>query len=311
MAPLDTARQSDDIAAQLRRQGDFDATLRPLEEASTLPPFAYTSEKFYALEVERLFMKEWLCVGRADQIPNPGDYFTINLFDNPLVVLRDDKGVIRALSSVCRHRGAEVIQGSGNTKELLCRYHFWSYSLQGDLYGAPEIGNIKNFDKKKICLPQLKTEIWQGFIFVTFNKDATPLGPRLKGLDEIVKNYKLGEMKTFVLAQYDSPWNWKLMLDNFMEFYHVLGLHKGTHDPMPTQLSAADDYNGHYEHSYGQIPDPEGTLWSVTGKHGSLPVMDSLTENEARYVRAVIEGQKPRRLFLESYVYLTSIILLI
>ncbi|MEQ8388192.1 MAG: aromatic ring-hydroxylating dioxygenase subunit alpha [Alphaproteobacteria bacterium] len=280
MAPLDNTTSGDAIAAKLRSQGDFDASLRPLEEASTLPPLAYTSEEFYQLEIERIFMKEWLCVGRADQIPNAGDYYCIDLFDNPLVILRDEKGEIQALSTVCRHRGAEVIQGSGNTKELLCRYHLWSYSLKGELYGAPEMGGVKNFNSKKICLPRLKVEVWQGFVFVSFNKDATPLSPRLKGADEILKNYKLSEMTTVVLAEQQAPWNWKLMLDNFMEFYHVLGLHKGTHDPMPTQLSKADAYNGNYEHSFGEIPAKHGTLWSVTGEHSPVPRIPSLTERE-------------------------------
>lgn len=284
MSPLDNPgdrpNASSATAARLRRQGDFAATLRPLDEASTLPPLVYTSQDFYDLEVERLFMKEWLCVGRADQIANSGDYFCVDLFDNPLVVLRDGTGAIRCLSTVCRHRGAEVIQGKGNTTELLCRYHFWSYSLQGDLYGAPEMGRVKNFDKKKICLPALKVEIWQGFIFVTFDSDAPPLAPRLAGADAILKNYKLADMKTVILAEQKAPWNWKLMLDNFMEFYHVMGLHKGTHDPMPTQLSKVDDYNGHYEHSYGEIPDEHGTLWSVTGKHAPIPPIPGLTERE-------------------------------
>lgn len=280
MAPLDVTKQADDVATKLRRRGDFAATLRPLSEALTLPPLAYTSQEFYDLEVERLFMKEWLCVGRADQIPNAGDYFTVDLFDNPLVIVRDGKGVIRAMSSVCRHRGAEVVEGRGNAKEFLCRYHFWSYSLDGNLYGAPEMGEVKNFDKKKVCLPQLPVETWAGFIFVNFDPKAKPLAPRLKPVDEILKRYKIDRMKTFVLAAPDSPWNWKLMLDNFMEFYHVLGLHKGTHDPMPTQLSAADDYNGDYEHSYGQIPDEHGTLWSVTGKHAPIPQIPSLNAQE-------------------------------
>lgn len=259
---------------------DFAATLRPLTQASSLPPACYVSQEFFDLEVERIFMREWLCVGRGDQVEKPGDYFTITLMGEPLVVTRDEQGEIQVLSTVCRHRGAEVVEGQGNRKSFQCRYHLWTYSLRGELIGAPEMQHSENFDHSQVRLPALRVETWEGYIFVNFDLHARPLGPRLAVVSEKIKNYKAGEMRTFVRAEYDCHWNWKLMMDNFMEFYHVMGLHKGVHDPMPAHLSDVEDYNGIYEHSWGIIPEPDGTFLNVTGKHSPLPPIEQLTSAE-------------------------------
>ncbi|MGD9762543.1 MAG: aromatic ring-hydroxylating dioxygenase subunit alpha [Candidatus Binatia bacterium] len=267
-------------AGAIATEEDFAATRRPLLQASTLPPYCYTARDFYELEIDRIFMREWLCVGRADQVENPGDYYTLTLLGEPLVVTRDLGGEIRVLSTICRHRGTEVVQGEGNRRSFQCPYHLWTYALSGELIGAPEMDEVERFEKAQCRLPSLRVEIWEGFIFVNFDADAKPLGPRLAGVSERIKSYRLGGMRTNVIDTYDCNWNWKLMMENFMEFYHVLGLHKGTHDPMPTQLSSAEDYNGTYEHSWGVLPDPDGTLWSVTGKHSPLATIEGLTYEE-------------------------------
>lgn len=287
-------KQEDMSPAKLGVLRDFmpelEKSLLPLELASTLPPVCYTSQDWYDLEVERIFMKEWLCVGRVDQVENVGDYFTIDLIGEPLVVIRDEENQVQCLSRVCRHRAAEVIEpGEGNTKRLRCRYHFWTYDYKGQLIGVPEMADTAGFDRKDVCLPKLRVEIWEGFIFVTFNNDADSLGPKLAPLSKHLRNYRLAELKSFVLEKRPSEqfppakFNWKLLMDNFEEFYHVLGLHSGSHDPMPTQESKAADYNDIYCHSWGHIPGAisEGkTLWSPTGANSIIPKMEGLSKEE-------------------------------
>ncbi len=262
---------------------EFAKTLAPLDEASTLPPWTYTSQEFFDLEMERIFTKEWLNVGRIDEVPNPGDYYTITLLNEPLVVCRDEDGDIQVMSTVCRHRAAEVVEsGSGNLKHFTCGYHLWTYSLKGNLISTPAMENSKNFDMSEICLPRLKVEIWEGFIYVNFDPDAAPLAPRLASVSEHLKNYRLGDLRCRILEERDCPFNWKLMLDNFMEFYHVGGLHAGSHDPMPMHLSQAEDYNPNYVHSWGSIPEDRGTLWSVTGVDATIPIFEGLSPEELK-----------------------------
>ena len=262
----------------------FSNVLKPLNEASTLPPDCYTSDEFFDLEVKEIFTKEWVSVGRVDMVENVGDYYTLELLGEPLVVCRDEDGDIQCMSRVCRHRAAEVVEaGQGNTRRFQCRYHFWNYDLTGKLVGAPEMGEARNFDKEKICLPRLQVEVWEGFIFVNFDPDAEPLAPRLASVSKYLKNYRLGELKSFIMEDNIRPFNWKLMMDNFMEFYHVLGLHSGSHDPMPAELSKAEEYNDAYVHSWGHIPgamDEYKTLWSPSGAHSPIPPMEGLSEEE-------------------------------
>lgn len=199
---------------------------KPATQASTLPPRLYTDPAVWDLEIERIFMKEWLCVGRTDQLPNPGDYRTIDLLGEALVVVRGQDEQIRVLSRICAHRWMPVVEeGSGNRKSFQCPYHLWTYGLDGRLVGAPEMDRAEGFDKAKCRLPDLRTEIWQGFIFCNFDPDATPLGPQLTGLDRLVANYRLPEMRVIEPLVYDSPWNWKLQVDADAEGYHHLGLH--------------------------------------------------------------------------------------
>ena len=175
---------------------DLKAARLPLSQASTLPPACYTSPEFYAQEVECIFLKEWLCVGRTDQVEKPGDFFTLTLLDERLIVVRDEDNQVRVLSNVCRHRATQVVEGHGNLRRFECPYHGWTYSLKGDLIGAPEMQRTDNFDKNQCHLTTPRVEIWEGFIFVNFDQQAESLGPRLTPLSQRLQSYNLSEMRT-------------------------------------------------------------------------------------------------------------------
>ena len=212
----------------------LEASTVDVNEAITLPPACYTSEEFLAFERRAIFERDWLCIGHEGQIPNVGDYFCVQLFEEPLVAVRGTDDVVRVMSSVCRHRGMVVAEGSGNGSNFRCPYHFWVYGLDGRLLGAPAMEQRADFDKSCLGLPQLKTEFWNGFIFVTFNGGAPPLVPTLGGLDGILRNYHLGETAWIDGGHFDDlPWNWKVMLENFVDGYHNNRLHSGIGDVMP------------------------------------------------------------------------------
>src|SRR5258706_14609857 len=110
---------------------------RPVEQASNLPPWCYTSEAFFAREVERIFRKEWNFVGRAERIPKPGDYFAVEIAGVPVLIVRGADDAVRAFSNICRHRGCIVARGEGNRGQFVCPYHAWTYALSGELVAAP------------------------------------------------------------------------------------------------------------------------------------------------------------------------------
>ena len=151
-----------DAVAELKAMVDT-----PFETASAIPKSAYTSEAFLNRELEDVFKKEWVCVGRADQLAKPGDYLTYELAGQPVLVVRDAEGQLRAMSNVCLHRMSTLMEGSGNTTTLACPYHGWVYSLDGSLRGAPGMSLNKGFDKKDYCLHAVRCEDWQGWIMIS------------------------------------------------------------------------------------------------------------------------------------------------
>jgi len=261
---------------------EFAPTLQRWDSASALPPHCYTSKEWYDREVETIFLKEWLCAGRADQVEKPGDYFTIRLLGEPLIVVRDELNEIHVMSAICRHRAMELVEGHGNRRSFQCPYHAWTYSLRGELLGAPEMDQTGQFTRKECRLPELRAEVWEGFIFVNFDPNATSLGPRLASLSKRLKNYDLAELRNTTPVTFEGNWNWKLMIENAMEFYHVLGLHQGPHDAMPARLAITEDYNGIYEAVRGRFAELGGTLWTESGDHSPFPVIESLTQDQCQ-----------------------------
>jgi phenylpropionate dioxygenase-like ring-hydroxylating dioxygenase large terminal subunit len=250
--------------------------------AATMPPVLYTSEEVLAFEREALFAKEWLCVGRSDRIPNPGDWFTVTITGEPLIVLRDKEGEIRCLSAVCQHRAMQVCQGEGNSTTFKCPYHHWIYGQDGRLLGAPAMERTEGFDKSEWGLPQIRVEQWMGFVFVNLDPDAGPLAPTLERYSKYLTNYHLTEAVcpgTFTLE--DMPWNWKVMFENFNDGYHANRLHQYVQDFCPSNLSAfpepwSDDSNVIFRTSgYTHIDGGFNATHRVI-----MPVFPDLTEEE-------------------------------
>jgi phenylpropionate dioxygenase-like ring-hydroxylating dioxygenase large terminal subunit len=202
-----------------------------------MPPAFYTSPNFLELEEDRIFQKEWICVGRADEVLVPGDYVTAEILGEPIVVVRGTDDRIRVLSNVCRHRGTVIAEGRGRSKRLVCPYHAWTYSCEGQLLHAPHMNDVEGFDPKKRHLPEFRSEIWQGFIFTNLEGSATPLAGRLEGLEPYLTNYHPADMSYFDGDEETWQTNWKCLCENFMEGYHLSFTHRQTLHPItPTDL---------------------------------------------------------------------------
>lgn len=201
---------------------------RPFEQARAMPPAVYTSEAFLAAELEQVFSREWLCLGRASALAEPGDYAAWEIAGQPVAVVRDRDGTLRALSNVCLHRMSTLLHGRGRTRAIVCPYHAWTYNLDGTLRGAPAMSKNEAFDRKDYCLPRLRCEEWLGWVFVTLNSDAAPVAERLAEVEGLIADFA---METYVETFFESHvWdtNWKVLAENFMESYHLPVCHAGT-----------------------------------------------------------------------------------
>lgn len=260
----------------------LDDSSKDVGEALTLPPALYTSEEVLDFERDAIYAKEWLCVGRAERIPEAGDWFTVNIAREPIIVVRDKEGAIRAMSAVCQHRAMQVCEGQGNTTTFKCPYHHWIYGLDGRLLGAPAMERTENFEKADWGLPKMRVELWMGFIFVNFDPEASPLAPTLERYSKYLVNYDLENAVcpgTFTLE--DMPWNWKVMFENFNDGYHANRLHQYVQDFCPSNLSAfpepwSDDSNVIFRTSgYTHLDGGFNATHRVI-----MPVYPDLTEEE-------------------------------
>lgn len=248
----------------------------PDELAEATPPQVYTSSEFLELELDEIFNHEWFCVGRADEFSEAGSYRTLTIGRDPVIILRDHGGNLRAMSNICRHRMATLLQGAGTLKtRITCPYHAWTYALDGQLIGAAHMRD--NFDKKTVCLPQFQVEIWQGWVYVSLDPKAEPLAPRLKPISEGYANYQMSDYQTLFRAEEVWDTNWKILVQNFMEGYHLFVAHAKTIEPaMPTRLAnAMHGGPGYGLYEQGRIP---GQSYE---RSSDMPVVNkSLTEAE-------------------------------
>lgn len=231
------------------------------DHATALGAAFYTSAEFLELEQDELLRKEWLCVGHVGELRDDGDHVATELLGEQLVLIRDGD-IVRALSNVCRHRGNRIVEGRGNSRRLLCGYHHWSYGRDGRLQTAPLMDGRAGFDPSTCRLPEFRTEIWNGWIFVDLSGTAPPLADRLGGLDAIVANYHPDARFLVFLEEDEWACNWKCLFENFMEGYHLSAIHPTTLHPItPTRLSkkmvSGDAWTG-YHAVYDPTYPPRG-----------------------------------------------------
>ncbi|MGB3811291.1 MAG: aromatic ring-hydroxylating dioxygenase subunit alpha [Parvibaculum sp.] len=229
-----------------------------IDEAVSLPPRCYRDPAIYELEQREIFGRDWIHIGRACDISEPGDYLAADLPGAAVMAVRQKDGSIKVLSRVCRHRGALVAsEGSGHSGVFSCPYHRWTYELDGRLRAAPTMEGNPAFKRENCALPEFRMEIWQGFIFVTLSADAAPLGAALAPLSVMIDKYDIGDWRSAFSVEDVWDTNWKVAFENACESYHHIGFHQHSLDPiwpgLTTQPGKGDEaFNFHVVPS---IPD--------------------------------------------------------
>ena len=203
-------------------------TAVPFEKAHAMPTSVYTSEEFLADELKHVFSQDWFCAGRASSLGKPGDYLTLELAGQPIMVVRDSENNLQAQSNVCLHRMSTLLEGRGNTRAIVCPYHAWTYELDGRLRGAPAMTENQSFCKKDMRLPAVRCEVWLGWIMVSLNPDATSAAEQLSDVEAMIEDYDLTNYQESFFETHLWDTNWKVLAENFMESYHLPVCHSGT-----------------------------------------------------------------------------------
>ena len=257
----------------------------PVEQARTLPAAAYVSEELLALERTRIFARDWVCAGRADEIPAAGDFLTLDLVGTPVAVMRQTDGALRAFVNVCRHRAMRLLDGDGHCdRRINCPYHGWSYGLDGQLAGAPHMQSRPGFHVAEVRLPALACETWQGWIYVSLDPTARSVAERLRDLEPLVAAYATADYRHLVREDHEWTCNWKLLTENFMEGYHLPIAHRRTvgawfpaeathfpetvHEDFTWQTFLKDE-----EASYGVAPPANTRLEGLARRTSLMPTV--------------------------------------
>lgn len=204
----------------------FHPTL-PLDQASTIPASWYTSPDIAKVERERLFADAWLCVGRTDQVKSPGQFLTLEVAQEPILVVRAEDGVLRAFYNVCRHRAARVMTADcGQTDRLRCPYHGWTYDLTGRLRGVPEFDGVAGFTREENGLPAIRVATWGPLVFIHQGNPKQSFEQFLNPMAELLAPYHLDSLHFVGRKEYVLECNWKVFVDNYLDGgYHVNAIH--------------------------------------------------------------------------------------
>jgi phenylpropionate dioxygenase-like ring-hydroxylating dioxygenase large terminal subunit len=227
---------------------------------SGLPARYFTDSDLYAQVREKIFFRSWQYACHQSQVSKPGDFLTLSLFDQDILILRDRDGELRAFYNVCQHRGHKLAQGSGNRRVLVCPYHAWSYGLDGGLRGAPAADKVAGFDRGRICLTSIRLQEFLGFVFVNLDPDCADMDAVYPGVRESVLALCPDVESRAFAHQHsaDEGCNWLVAVENYNECYHCKVAHpdfaRGVIDPG----------------SYGVLPFGEGRVL----RHSSLASRD-------------------------------------
>lgn len=255
------------------------------ERATTLPGRYYTSEAIFADERERIFGRRWLCVGRASDIPRPGDYAVAQVGGESLIVVRGKDGRARAFYNVCRHRGTRLcsVDRGHFVGGIACPYHAWTYGLDGALLAAPHMADVGWFDKADYPLHGAALEEWEGFLYLHLEaQPPAPLNETLGPLLGRLAPWRLSELSTARRIEYDVRANWKLIFQNFSECYHCPPVHPALAKLSHYRSGANDLRDGGILGGYMAINDGSGSM-TLSGRLCGAPLSE-LSEADRRRV---------------------------
>ena len=249
-------------------------------ERHTLPGRDYRDPEIYELERQRIFLRSWFCAGRAEQAPEPGDWFTIDVVGESILVLRGDDGALRAFYNVCRHRGARLREEQqGHDKgTIMCPYHAWCYDMKGDLVVTPKVDEDE-LDRSQLSLWPVHVNEWQGFVFVSLAKE-TPAPVRESIAEErdmlSLERFEMDALRIGASSEWVVEANWKIIIENYSECLHCPTVHPELVDVIPAYRTGWVLEDGR----------DDGGVWLAEGGtyapgFSTLPVLPSMSDVDA------------------------------
>ncbi len=263
---------------------DLSGVRHPLSSSLTLPPACYHDESWLKRELDQMFQRSWLCVGRSDRARNPGDYFTFKAGKTDLIIMRDEQNTLHAYANTCRHRGMPLARGEGNCRALVCPFHGWSYELDGGLRSAPRMETCEQFDTSKFGLVDFPLITSDGLAFVHLGENPEPLEDWLVDFGEVHAPWDLGGMVTTRVREFDVHCNWKTFIEVFNEYYHLPYVHPDSISDYYHEPDTPDPVMGEYTTQFGATDGPAAVLAKSQGDTlPDIPGLSGRFANGTRY----------------------------
>jgi Rieske 2Fe-2S family protein len=258
-------------------------TPRDFATARTLPGRVYWDADLYARELETIFFGTWLCAGHRSRLASPGEFFTLEIGPESILLTADGQGDLHAFYNVCRHRGSRVmLESCGQTRSLQCPYHAWTYGLDGRLTGAPAMDGVEGFDRARFPLRAVRVETLHGFLFVNLDEEAPPVARCLDDLPDLSR-FGLADLERVARHGYEVNTNWKLICENYHECYHCALAHPQLHRISDYCVAPEGPQVGR-QYVGGPMSIREGFNTMTEGGLTSRPPLPGTTEADRRLV---------------------------
>ena len=255
----------------------------PSDIQPTLPAACYVDPDIYAVEQQAVFRQGWVGVGRSDRWPQVGDYSAMELGGVPTVVVRAEDGRLRAWANTCSHRASQIMVGDGNCSRMRCRFHFWTYGLDGRLLAAPSMGRTPGFDTADHSLTEFALAEREGFVFVSFEADPVRIDTWLGDFSQLHAPWPVESLVTSRRREFTVDCNWKAFAEVFNEYYHLPYVHSASIDNIYNDPDDPEDVDGSYATHFGTTEGTGGLL--EDDQDAALPVIEGLTGRPSQGVR--------------------------
>jgi len=260
----------------------------------TLPGHAYSSPQVFAQEQEKIFEQMWFCAARGSDLQKPGDFTTVQVGRESLILSRNRKGQPRAFFNICRHRGAKLCSEDSGTgkRSFQCPYHAWTYDLDGKLIAAPNLTKMPDVGREEYGLHQAHVREWLGYLWVCVadqppSFEDTVMGAVRSRLGDIesIDHYGVESLQVGKRIVYDVKANWKLIVENFMECYHCATIHPELTEVLP---EFADGFAAQYFVGHGAAFGEDVKGFTVDGSEGLEKIPGVTDDQDRRYYAVTI-----------------------
>ncbi|MEA2580471.1 MAG: glycine betaine catabolism [Actinomycetota bacterium] len=255
-----------------------------LDGSKTLPAEAYTSQAVFDWEVGHFFEDGWVCIGRTDELNEPGDQKAVRVGKEGILLVRDEDGRLNAFYNTCRHRGHELLEPgtSRHLRAIKCPYHAWVYGLDGTLSGAPRFGEVAGFEKADYPLIAARVQEWHGWVFVNASGEAPAFDQWVGNLDGLVMPWEPERMFVAARHEYIVKANWKTITENYHECYHCPSIHPELCVVTPPDSGENFEHDGNWVGGSMELKDFAETM-SLSGASNGVRVR-GLNDKQAREV---------------------------